>query len=173
MESLSLLFTCILLLSVCVFIFLWYLAKHLFLGFHFVFSASPDHARSSLSWANFSPKLCRCEDGKTLIIGFSEQGLNLSYFFTTWACQNRVYPQKLIAYLLHIFQSIHVTKGKVFCFPVCHNWGNKLFLIIYYHFFLWKEKEIKFCFSSFVCPILASEPLVLKKYTEERLICIV
>lgn len=144
-----------LLLSVCVFIFFYGMLQNIFfLGF-ILFSQSFDHAKSSLSWANFSPKLCRCEDGKTLIIGFSEQGLNLSYFFTTWTCQDRVYPQKLIAYLLHIFQSIHVTKGKVFSvFLFVINWVNRLLvLIIYYHFFIGrKKKNLLF----FLCPSYTS-----------------
>lgn len=75
--------------------------------------ASPDHARSRLGWAVPSG----CPDGKNLTIAFSARGLILSSCFTTWACQDRVYPQKWIAYLLHnISRSIWITKGKVFCF---------------------------------------------------------
>lgn len=101
--------------------FLWRLAKRLFLGFHFVCSELPDDARSRLGWAVPSG----CPDGKNLTIAFSARGLILSSFFTTWACQDRVYPQKWIAYLLHnISQSIWIIKGKVFCFfPICHKLG--------------------------------------------------
>lgn len=101
--------------------FLWRLAKRLFLGFHFVCSELPDHARSRLGWAVPSG----CPDGKNLTIAFSARGLILSSCFTTWACQDRVYPQKWIAYLLHnISRSIWITKGKVFgFFPICHKLG--------------------------------------------------
>lgn len=104
-----------------VFSFFMASCKTSFPWFHFVCSELPDDARSRLGWTVPSG----CPDGKNLTIAFSARGLILSSFFTTWACQDRVYPQKWIAYLLHnISQSIWIIKGKVFCFfPICHKLG--------------------------------------------------
>lgn len=140
--SLSLLFTWILLLSVCVFIFYGILQNAFSVGFVLFAQSLPtmcDHALAGF-WG--------CPDGKNVVIAFSEWGLILSYFFTTWACQDRVYPQKLIAYLLHhISQSICITKGKVgFFSPTHHKLGNKLPVLLLFITisFIGREKIIAF-----------------------------
>lgn len=152
--------------SVSMFSFLsWHLAKCLFLGFHLVFSEPPDHAWSCLSWVYFSPKLCRCEDGRNSVISFSVRGLILSYTFTTWACQGTVYPQKLIACLLHnIFQSMCISKEKVCVFPVI-NWSNKCLVLLIFLSLRGKINEILLLFLCHIMGLRASE---FKKKTHGR-----
>lgn len=99
-------------ITVC-FHFLWRLAKRLFLGFHFVCSELPDHARSRLGRAVPSG----CPDGKNLTIAFSARGFILSFCFTTWAVKIEfILKNELHTYYLIFPEAYGLPKERFFVF---------------------------------------------------------